>query len=52
MNSSKDLNAFNCKRVRMSGYSMEPLILDGDCILIDCSKIEKIELTAGLFKFV
>ena len=35
--------ASHCKRVRVSGDSMEPLILDGDCILIDCSKIEKIE---------
>lgn len=52
MNSSEDSNTFNCKRVRVSGYSMEPLILDGDCILIDCSKTEKIEPTAGLFKFV
>lgn len=37
------IKASHCKRVRVSGDSMEPLILDGDCILIDCSKVEKIE---------
>ena len=33
----------NCKRFRVSGDSMEPLINDGDVILVDCSPVESIK---------
>ena len=35
-------NSKNCKRFRVSGKSMAPLINDGDIILVDCSPITDI----------
>jgi phage repressor protein C with HTH and peptisase S24 domain len=37
------INPENCKRVTVHGHSMEPLIQDGDCLLIDCSHVDHIE---------
>ncbi|MGN0902411.1 MAG: XRE family transcriptional regulator [Succinivibrio sp.] len=37
------LNPHKCKRVRVQGDSMSPLILDGDCILIDCEHVDHID---------
>ena len=38
-----NVNYKNCKRFRVSGDSMEPLINDGDVILVDCSPVESIK---------
>lgn len=38
-----NVNYKNCKRFRVSGDSMEPLINDGDIILVDCSPVESIK---------
>lgn len=32
-----------CKRLRVKGNSMEPIIQDGDCILVDCSPVTQID---------
>ena len=33
----RGINPANCKRFKVSGCSMEPLIYDGDTILVDCT---------------
>ena len=38
----KGIKAKNCKRFVVEGDSMEPLILDGDRILVNCAPVDKI----------
>ena len=37
------INYRQCKRLKVKGHSMEPLIMDGDCILVDCSPVARID---------
>lgn len=47
----KNINPEDCKRFKVKGDSMEPLLLDHDVVLVDCSKTEIIDGRIYAFVF-
>lgn len=47
----KQINPEDCKRFKVKGDSMEPLLLDHDVVLVDCSKTEIIDGRIYAFVF-
>ena len=46
----KRINPNDCKRFRVAGDSMEPLLLDGDVVLVNCA--EKFIIDGRVYAFV
>lgn len=47
----KNVNPEDCKRFKVTGNSMEPLLLDHDVVLVDCSETEIIDGRIYVFIF-